>query len=158
VIALLLLILAASQNAESTVEPPPQLSAEEKKRVMRALGITDAHVERAKRAMGYAYCLYGTSELSKFSGLRIKKAERTAFLHNRRADCTDERSISEQAFVEQLSVDPSLSDSERISKAKQILDGVNLTFEENVLRPEVAEARKKAFMECIRTKGAYNCF
>ncbi|HEX5536598.1 MAG TPA: hypothetical protein VFX27_05340 [Sphingobium sp.] len=156
-IALLLFLLAASQTS-GTSEVPPTLSAEKRKAVLHALGIRDADIERAQRAMGYVHCLYGTNEPRRIVGLPDAKAERPSFLEKRREECAGARAESAHALIEQMSIDPSLNDSERASKAKHFLDGFDQKFEENVLRPEVAAARRKALQKCIDTKGAANCF
>lgn len=124
---------------------------------MRALGTTDADVERARRAEGYRRCLYGTRESGQIVGLPAKETERPSFIQTRRADCADARAISETALVEMNAIDPSLDDGQRITKTKQFFENVDLGFEENVLRPDAVKARRKALEECIETKGAGNC-
>jgi len=149
--------MAASPTPEAVVEAQQTLSPTERRAVVGALGITEADIEHAQRAMKYVHCLYGTREPNKIAGLPSDKAAKPAFLQQRRAECAHDRSISEQAYFEQLSSDSSLGDKERHSKAIQLLNGFDYRFEENVLRPEVAEARRKSLQECLKIKGISDC-
>lgn len=114
------------------------------------------NVDRAKRSMGYIWCLYGTKGPDGIVGLPERARERASFVTFRVKECAKARQISEDALLE-AAAQYQAPLNNQVQSVRRELVAVDNAFRENVLHPRRMQSKVRNFEKCLEKHGAEGC-
>lgn len=112
------------------------------------------NADRARRAMGYIWCLYGTKEDDGIVGLPSDTKDREAFLSSRMQECAAARKISEAAYFEAAAMLSDMPDALHQQTVARDMAAIEAAFRENVLHPRERDIAVEKFEQCLRERGS----